>query len=41
LIAFNIVPADFVSETFAEELLQLTKQAGAAARQLVLEFTER
>ena len=40
-IAFNIVPSDFVSQSFAEEMLQLTKHAGVATRQVVLEITER
>lgn len=40
-IAFNIVPSDFVSQSFAEEMLQLTKQAGVATRQVMLEITER
>jgi c-di-GMP phosphodiesterase len=40
-VAFNVVPADFVSELFAQEMLQLTKAAGVATRQVVLEITER
>jgi sensor c-di-GMP phosphodiesterase-like protein len=40
-VAFNIVPSDFVSQSFANEMLQLTKLAGVATRQVVLEMTER
>jgi c-di-GMP phosphodiesterase len=40
-IAFNVVPADFATESFAYQMLQLTKEAGVATRQVVLEITER
>jgi sensor c-di-GMP phosphodiesterase-like protein len=40
-VAFNVVPMDFVSQSFAEEMLQLTKRAGVATRQVMLEMTER
>jgi c-di-GMP phosphodiesterase len=40
-VAFNVVPHDFVSPSFAAEMLKITKQAGIATRQVVLEITER
>lgn len=40
-VAFNIVPSDFMSPGFAHDMLQITKKAGVATRQVVLELTER
>ncbi len=40
-VAFNITPADLVSDQFAEELCAIVKEAGVARRQIVLELTER
>lgn len=40
-IAFNIVPADLVSETFAEDICAIVRDAGASRHQIVLEITER
>ncbi len=40
-VAFNITPADLVSDLFAEELCAIVKEAGVARRQIVLELTER
>jgi len=40
-VAFNIVPADLVSETFADEICELVRAAGVERRQVILELTER
>ncbi len=40
-VAFNIVPADLVSENFEREICEIVKKAGVARRQVVLEITER
>ncbi len=40
-IAFNIMPADLVSDQFAGELCSIVREAGVARRQIVLELTER
>lgn len=40
-VAFNIVPADLVSDRFEQEICEIVKQAGVARRQVVLEITER
>lgn len=40
-VAFNIVPADLISENFESEICEIVKQAGVARRQVVLEITER
>lgn len=40
-VAFNIVPADLVSEGFADEMCEIVREAGVASRQVILELTER
>lgn len=40
-VAFNIVPADLVSENFAGEICDIARDAGVAHKQIVLELTER
>ncbi len=40
-VAFNIVPADLISDDFEKDLCQIVKRAGVARRQIVLEITER
>lgn len=40
-VAFNIVPADLVSVSFAKDICAIVKDSGVARRQIVLEITER
>ena len=40
-VAFNVVPADFLSPGFAAEMVSLVEEAGIAPGNVVIELTER